>query len=268
MEHIDDHPLIGSWEYQSGQSDVYLISEHTQQSIDYMQPISGSIQVSGAEDITFKHFTSDRLFWSGTPNYLLTEKSPWLFPIDGLRLFDTSGTRTADLSIGSKHYYSDSIAWEYSKLTGELHIPQTLLFLDDGSDSVTVFGDATVPMLILEAGTPTFVFSFDSIYIIDPFQKIEFKTMDSISVWKESSTATPDVGMWQLLNDTLSINTPTDSVWYYYEILEDTLWFASPKIIDSNLWTYEMYGDLEPSSLLSSWGILRQKYCRSYESND
>jgi len=256
------NPLIGTWEYQNGRTELYMISEISQYAINYSQEIDGSVQISGSQDITFRHFTSDLLFWSGVPNYLLTNDYPWIFPRKELRLFDTSGTKSAVISMNSEQYYSNSIDWEYSKITGNLHIPRTKLFTDNHLDSITVIGDATVPMLLLEAGIPSLAFYLDTIRAIEPLQSIEFLQSDSLLAWADTPDDTVKVGRWYAVNDSLSIIISDDSTKYFYSIQGDTLTFISPKMFEDGFDLYEVYADLEPNSIQAVWDLLQKKYIR------
>ncbi len=258
------NPLIGTWTYQSGRTELYLTSGITQSAIDYSQRIQGSVEIDGSEEVTFKHFTNDILFWSGVPNYLLTTDFPWNFPRTELRLFDTSGVKSADLSVSAQHYYSDTIEWEYSNLTGILHIPPTQLYSQNHSDSVTVAGNAIIPMLILEAEIPTLVLYLDTIRIVEPLPEVELLQSDSMLIWDDTPQDHPDVGEWYVLNDTLCFITNGDSSKYSYEIQEDTLSLVSPKMIETSFDLYEVYGDLEPNSIQAGWDLILKKYIRKY----
>lgn len=256
------NPLIGRWAFRSGRAELYLTSGITQAAIDYSQKIQGSIDISGSQEVTFKHFTNDLLFWSSIPNYLLTTDFPWNFPRKELRLFDTSGTKSAELSVSAQHYYSHTIDWEYSRLTGMLHIPPTQLYTEDHSDSVTVAGDATIPMLILEAGIPTLVIYLDSIRAIEPLPELELLPPDSMLFWEDTTQDYPDAGEWYVLDDSLCLISNGDSSKYSYAIQQDTLSLTSPRMIENSFDLYEVYGDLEPNSILTGWDVARKRYLR------
>ena len=259
------HPLIGRWVYHSGRTELFLTSDTTQTSIDYSQKIQGSIDVSGSQEVSFRHFTSDLLFWSDIPNYLLTTDFPWNFPRKELRLYDTSETKTAELSVSGQHYFSDSIDWVYNNLTGALHLPPSQLYTDNRGDSVTINGDASVPMLILEAGIPALVIYLDTINIEEPLPEIALLGSDSMLIWDDTYQDSAALGAWYALNDSLCVILNGDSATYGYSILGDTLSLMSPKMMITRFGLYEVYGDLKPNTIVDGWDLIHKKYVRKYD---